>query len=90
MEPSAKTISETTIRLVLEPLDTGGYVATSPDVQGMAVEGRSITETVEFAQDAIRVIVESYIERGEPLPPALVPKYTGNESIELFIPVCTA
>jgi antitoxin HicB len=89
MEPGANTISETTIRLVLEPLEEGGYVATSPDVQGLAVEGRSITEVVEFAQDAIRVIVESYLARGEPLPPALIPKYTGSEMIELLIPVCT-
>jgi predicted RNase H-like HicB family nuclease len=74
---------------MLEPLTEGGYVATSPDVQGLAVEGRSITETVEFAQDAIRVIVESFLERGEPLPPALVPKLAGSEQIELLIPVCT-
>jgi len=40
---------EATIRLHIEPLAEGGYVATSPDVPGLVAEGRSITETVETA-----------------------------------------
>jgi predicted RNase H-like HicB family nuclease len=63
-------VDEATIRLHIEPLNEGGYVATSPDVPGLVAEGRSITEAVEIAQGLTRRIVESCIEHGDPLPPA--------------------
>jgi predicted RNase H-like HicB family nuclease len=63
-------VDEVAIRLRLEVLDEGGYVATSPDVPGLVAEGRSIVETVEIAQGLTRKIVESCIEHGDPLPPA--------------------
>jgi len=43
-------MNEAAIRLHIEPLDEGGYVATSPDVPGLVAEGRSIVEAVEIAQ----------------------------------------
>jgi len=64
-------VDEATIRLHIEPLREGGYVATSPDVPGLVAEGRSITEAVETAQGLTRKIVESCTEHGDPLPPAL-------------------
>lgn len=64
-------VDEATIRLHIEPLADGGYVATSKDVPGLVAEGRSITETVEIAQGLARKIVESCLEHGDPLPPAL-------------------
>ena len=62
---------EVAIRLHVEALAEGGYVATSPDVPGLVAEGRSITETVEIAQGLTRKIVESCLEHGDPLPEAL-------------------
>ena len=67
-------MNETSIRLHIEPLDEGGFLATSPDVPGLVAEGRSITETVEIAQGLARKIAESCIEHGDPLPPALAAK----------------
>lgn len=64
-------MSETAIRLHVELLEEGGYVATSPDVPGLVAEGRSLSETVEITRDVARVIVELCLEHGEPLPPAL-------------------
>lgn len=64
-------MAETTIRLHIEPLEEGGYFATSEDVPRLVAEGRSITETVEIAQGVSRQIDESCIEHGDPLPPAL-------------------
>lgn len=81
---------ETVIRLVLDPLEEGGYAASSPDVPGLVAQGRSISETVEIAQDVIRKIAETCIEQGFPLPPALAAHLTGRERIELNIPVSTA
>jgi len=77
---------EATIRLHIEPLTEGGFVATSPDVPGLVAEGRSIVEAAEIAQGLARKIVESCLEHGDPLPPALSNVKTGG-SVDLLIPV---
>jgi predicted RNase H-like HicB family nuclease len=78
-------VDEATIRLHIEPLSEGGYVATSPDVPGLVAEGRSIMEAVEIAQGLARRIVESCIEHGDPLPPAL--SNLRKPPLDLLIPV---
>ncbi len=65
-------VDEVAIRLRIEPLEEGGYVATSPDAPGLVAEGRSVTEAVEIAQGLARKIVESCLEHGDPLPRAFV------------------
>ncbi len=57
------------LSISLEPLEEGGYVATSEDLPGLVAQGRTISETLEIAQDVARRLVESYIEHGDPLPP---------------------
>ena len=69
-------MDEVAIRVHIEPLDEGGYVATSPDVPGLVAEGRSIVEAVEIAQGLARKIAESCLDHGDPLPPALS-QFTG-------------
>ena len=64
-------MNESAIRLHIEPLDEGGFLATSPDVPGLVAEGRSVTEAAEIAQGLARKIAESCIEHGDPLPHAL-------------------
>jgi len=78
-------VDEVTIRLHIEPLKEGGYVATSPDVPGLVAEGRSITETVEIAQGLTRTIVECCLDYGDPIPPALSRLVKGP--LELTVPV---
>jgi antitoxin HicB len=78
-------MDEVTIRLRIEPLDEGGYVATSPDVPGLVAEGRSIVEAVEITQGLTRKIVESCLEHGDPLPPTLA-KATPSGPIDVTIP----
>ena len=80
-------MDEVTIRLHVEPLDEGGYVATSPDVPGLVAEGRSVVEVTEIAQDLTRKIVESCLDHGDPLPPALTKLAGGTPSIDLLVPV---
>jgi len=77
--------NEATIRLRIETLDDGGYVATSPDVPGLVAEGRSVTEAVEIAQGLTRKIVESCLEHGDPLPKSLS-KFTSGR-LNLVVPV---
>lgn len=79
-------MNETTIRLRVEPLHEGGYVATSPDVPGLVAEGRTIAEAAEIAQGLARKILESCIDHGDPIPPALV-EMVGSTTIELTVPV---
>ena len=80
-------MDEVTIRLHIEPLEEGGYVATSPDVPGLVAEGRSITEAAEIAQGLARKIIESCLDHGDPIPPALT-KYASHQGpIDIQIPV---
>ncbi len=79
-------MDEATIRLRVEPLEEGGFLATSPDVPGLVAEGRTITEATEIAQGLARKIAESCLEHGDPLPPALAPIATTG-SIDLLVPV---
>ena len=64
-------MDEVVIRLHVEPLKEGGFVATSSDVPGLIAEGRSARETASIAQDVARKIAESCVEHGDPVPPAL-------------------
>lgn len=80
-------MSEVTIQLHVEPLDEGGYVATSPDVPGLVAQGRSMMETVEIAQGLARKIVESCIGHGDPIPPALSGLADTIPPVDLLIPV---
>lgn len=64
-------MNEATITLHVERLESGDFLGTSPDVPGLVVEGRSLTEVAEIAQGVARKYVESCIEHGDPLPPAL-------------------
>ncbi len=79
-------MDEVAIRLHVEPLEEGGYLATSPDVPGLVAEGRSIVEAVEIAQGLTRKIVESCLEHGDPLPAAL--SHLSTKSVlDFVIPV---
>jgi antitoxin HicB len=78
-------VDEATIRLHIEALKEGGYVATSPDVPGLVAEGRSVMEVVEIAQGLTRKILESCLEHGDPLPPALA--RVSRSAFDLLVPV---
>ena len=78
-------IDEVAIRLHIEPLEEGGYLATSPDVPALVAEGRSVVEAVEIAQGLTRKIVESCLEHGDPLPPALA--RLRKPPLDLLVPV---
>ena len=58
-------MSEYLIPITIEPLEEGGYLATSQTIQGLIAQGRTIAETLEIAQDVARKIAESCIEHEE-------------------------
>ena len=61
-------MNEIIVSIEIEPLEEGGYLATSDDLQGLIAQGRTIAETMEIAQDVARKLVESYLKHGDPLP----------------------
>ena len=67
-------MSELIVSIRFEPLAKGGYLATSDDLQGLIAQGRTMAETREIAQDVARKLIESYLERGDPLPPKIASK----------------
>lgn len=78
---------EAIIRLHIEKLPEGFYLATSDDLPGLVAQGRTVAETMEIAQDVARKLIESLQEHGDPLPSA-VKAFDG--SLELSLPIATA
>lgn len=54
---------ERVIRVHVEHLPEGVYLATSEDVQGLVAQGRTVTETLEIARDVARKLIEAQDER---------------------------
>ncbi len=49
---------EKIIKLKIEKLPEGFYLATSDDVQGLVVQGKTISETLEIAKDVAKKLLE--------------------------------
>jgi len=64
-------MSERLIPIKIEPLEEGGFLATSNLLPGLIAQGRTVAETMEIAQDVARKLIESYLEHGDPLPQEL-------------------
>ncbi len=86
---TSDTMNEATIRLRIEKLAGGRFLATSPDVPGLVAEGRSVAEATEIAQGLARKIAESCIEHGDPVPPALTRLFEreSEAALDLLVPV---
>ena len=56
------------INLHVEPLEEGGYVATSDEIQGLVAQGRTVQETLEIARDVARRLIEARAERAGEIP----------------------
>ena len=80
-------MNEATIRLHIENLADGGFLATSVVVPGLVAEGRSVAETTEIARGLARKIAESCIEHGDPLPPALIDFVKPETGLDLLVPI---
>ena len=59
------------LRVEVEPLEEGGYMAVCPELQGCHAVGETIAEAIEYVEDVARVIIELCMEKGLPLPPEL-------------------
>jgi predicted RNase H-like HicB family nuclease len=53
---------EKIIKLHIEKLPEGVYLATSDELQGLVAQGRTITETLEIARDISRKLLDAQTE----------------------------
>lgn len=58
------------VRLHIEQVEDGSYLATSDELPGLVAQGRTVQESVEIAQDVARRLLESYREHGDRIPAA--------------------
>jgi antitoxin HicB len=66
-------VDEYSLKLKIERLPEGQYLAVSSDLPGLVAQGRTIEETIEIARDVARKLIESYEEHGDSLPATLTP-----------------
>jgi len=60
------------VRVQIERLPEGVWLATSEDLPGLVVEAPTRGEVLEAAQEVAQKLVESYCEHGDPLPRELL------------------
>ena len=60
-------IMEHIATLHIEKLPEGLYLATSNDIPGLVVQGRTIAETLEIARDIAKKLLEARQERQNPI-----------------------
>jgi predicted RNase H-like HicB family nuclease len=58
------------VRLHIELLPEGVYLATSEEIQGLVAQGRTIQETIEIARDIAKKLIEA---QSGPMAPKLTP-----------------
>ncbi|MDQ6699815.1 MAG: type II toxin-antitoxin system HicB family antitoxin [Acidobacteriota bacterium] len=54
---------ELALRIHIEELPEGVYLATSEDLPGLVAQGRTVAETLEIARDVGRKLIEARRER---------------------------
>jgi len=51
---------EKKINLYIEKLPEGLYLATSDNVQGLVVQGRTISGTIEISKNVAKILIEAH------------------------------
>jgi antitoxin HicB len=54
------------IRMSVEQVENGQFLATSVDLPGLVAQGRTVEEALEIAEDVARRLLDSYREHGDP------------------------
>lgn len=76
------------IRLYLEPNESGVITVTSPDIPGLVTEGQTPEEIQRNVQEALENLKAAWQELGLPLPPALRPTLKDRpQTIDLLVSV---
>ena len=57
-----------TYTIILEPAEEGGFVVTVPALPEVGTQGETRDEALANAREAIELVIEDRLSRGEPLP----------------------
>ena len=80
--------TEIVLNVKVEALEEGGFLATSTDLPGLVVQGRTRAETMELAQTNARILMEVYLSEELPLPAVLRRVLKRNaKSVNFAMPV---
>ena len=60
--------SSYTYTVILEPAEEGGFVVHVPALPEVCTEGDSEDEALAMAKEAIELVLEHRLERGQPIP----------------------
>jgi len=60
--------------VVLEPEEEGGFTVRVPSLPEIVTYGEDEQEALAMAEDAIRLVIEDCIARGEPIPTPQTPR----------------
>jgi antitoxin HicB len=63
-----------TFAVVLEPEEEGGFTVRVPAFPEIVTYGADEGEALAMAEDAIRLVVEDSVARGEPIPASRSPR----------------
>jgi predicted RNase H-like HicB family nuclease len=63
-----------TFTIVLEPAEEGGFIVTVPALPEVGTRGDTYDEALSNAREAIELVVEDRLSRGEPIPADVSPK----------------
>jgi antitoxin HicB len=63
-----------TFTVVLEPAEEGGFVVTVPALPEIGTQGDTHDEAMANAREAIELVIEDRLSRGEPIPSDVQPQ----------------
>jgi antitoxin HicB len=63
-----------TFAVVLEPEEEGGFTVRVPSLPEIVTYGKDEREALAMAEDAIRLVLEDCVARGEPVPTGEPPR----------------
>ena len=74
------------VHVKISPWPEGGYIAEVPALQGCWVIADTVAEALEGIYEGADMGIASRLERGEPIPPEVVPVKDGK-TMEFDLPV---
>ena len=77
MKRTPRKICDYVVKVKIQPLKEGGFLATCPELPGVLAEGRTIPEVIDYVEDVIRVAIDFMNEKKIPIPDAI--KKTRNK-----------
>jgi antitoxin HicB len=68
VQRSAQMTAIRTYSIVLEPMEEGGFLVRVPALPEVITGGDTVDEALAMAKEAIELVLESRLERGEDIP----------------------